>query len=357
MISDPVKRWKKRLGENTWRVYNSHWTQFLEAMEIVDPKKLLKLSPREAGDLAVDYFTILNKKGYSSKSCSLAYAVIRSFFTHNGIRLEKFGQKFIGHVEYERGYICTQQQVFQLIEAIPKWRNKLAVGICFQGGQRCGICTGLKFHHIDTRNWKKAQVVVFTVPAFLPNVKGKNVNKRNVKYRFAVLDDVARYLVLHVEERERRNEDITPDSWLIKSSQTSHPPNINRINEMVKEAAERIGIQRYTATTLGKKKALIHPHIGRLYFKTQMRLSGVDPELRQFMMGHKMPYGGAYDKFSESELVNAMESARPLLALAPKVISQVEWQKQEWLKNAPSFVKPDELERIGKIIKDSATNC
>jgi len=343
VISDPVERWHRRLGDSTWEAYSWYWQKFLKFAEVADPEKLLDLSSREASDLAVEFFDFLKSQGYSTKSCSLGYTTVRSFFTHNGVQLEKFGKKFSGYVQYEEGYLVTQQQVFQLIEAIPKWRNKFVTGLCFQGGQRSGIATALKLKHIETRNWQSARIVVFAVPRFLPNAKGRNVNKYNIKYRFAVLDDVARYLVLHLQKREKNGEVIMRDSWLLRSLREKMPPSRSHISEVVKEAAERIGIQRYTQTSRGQKKALVHPHIGRIYFKTQMRQAGVDPELRDFMMGHKPEFGGAYDKYVESEIVNAMEQARTRLALVPERLSRLEQRKQN-LIDAIKTMSPEQVD-------------
>jgi hypothetical protein len=58
---------------------------------------------------------------------------------------------------------------------------------------------------------------VFNIPEFLPNEHGKNVNKREVKYRFGILNDVARFIKLHLDERERAGEKIEYDSWLFRS--------------------------------------------------------------------------------------------------------------------------------------------
>jgi len=44
-----------------------------------------------------------------------------------------------------------------------------------------------------------------------------------------------------------------------------------------------------------------------------------------------------------------MESARKFLALAPKVVSELEWKKAEWLKNASDFLNPTELEEVKKL--------
>lgn len=141
MISNPVERWKLRLGESTWKTYEPKWNTFLRIMKIADPKELLVMSQQDASDLAVEFYDYLKREGYSKQSCTLGYATVRSFFSHNNKPLEKFHKKFSGKTQYEQGHSMTQKEVFQLVEAVPKWYKKLAVAICFQAGQRRGVCT------------------------------------------------------------------------------------------------------------------------------------------------------------------------------------------------------------------------
>lgn len=133
------------------------------------------------------------------------------------------------------------------------------------------------------------------------------------------------------------------------------PPMYNHITRLVKKAAETIGIQHYTRTSRGQNKSLIHPHVGRIYFKAQLRQAGVDPDLRNFMMGHKLPYAGAYDRFGEAEIVDSMEKARLLLAVAPKVVTDVEWQKKKMLEQGAKFLTPEKLIELENVMKYTTT--
>lgn len=354
MISDPVDRWKRRIGENSWITYKVYWRKFLKFTNTTEPAELLKLSKQEAADLVETFYDDMKQQGLSSTTCHNCYTIVRSFFVHNGLELGKFPKKFGGEVQYEEGYRMTQQEVYELIEAIQKWHYKFWAGVCFQGGQRVSICAALKFKHIETRNWQNARVVIFKVPAFLLDSRGKNVNKWRIKYRFALLDDTIRYLQFHVKERKLDGEEITSESWLIVTRHNK-PPQYKCMTNIVKLAAVKIGIQSYTTTAIGQKKSLIHPHVGRIYFKAQLRQAGVDPDLRNFMMGHKLPYGGAYDKFDEAEIVEAMERSRLLLAIAPKVVTDVEWQKKRMLAQGARFMPPEKLIQLESLMKYATT--
>lgn len=368
MISRSVERWKNHLTESTWQTYSSWWKKFLQYCEMT-PAQLLKLDSMKATDLAAEFHSYLQRQNYSSNSCACAYTTVRSFFAYNGVKLAKAGSKFEGLTEIESGRKLTQKEVFELIEAIPNYRDKGAVGILFQGGQRNGIVCCLKLKHIITRNWESASIVVFDVPRFVPNEKGDNVNKRRIAYKFGILNDVARFISIHLKNRRKAGEKLTSESWVFRSrvvGKTKVTFSDSRVspikqcylNQAVKFAAERIGIQSKVKggrNAIGSARHSVHAHSGRLYYKTQMRLAGVDVELRDFMMGHKVAYGGAYDKFRVTEIVNAMKQARGRLALTPEPLDQLDRRKQGILDSARRFIPTERFAKLEQLIMQAKT--
>jgi hypothetical protein len=372
MISDPVARWKSRIAESSWEVYAKWWAKFVDMFKL-DPFELLKLTRQEADDLATEYYDRLKKDGYASTSCSGGYQTVRSFFSHNGIVLGKADSKFRPTVELEPRFTPTQKQVFDLIYAIPNARDKAVAGVLFQGGQRDGLASCLKLKYISTPNWREAKVVIFDVPPFVPDMHGRNVNKWKAPYHFGVLDDVASFIKAHLAEREAAGESFTGESWLFRTKSVGHrirtdyrdsrsePIKRCYVNQMIKFAAVKIGIQSENKGIRSVRKA-VHAHVGRRYFKKMMRLSGVDPELRDFMMGHKVKYERAYDEYDEAEITNALEQARPRLTLSPQPLDEVERKKQSFLDsarmmlsmNAISPEKYAELEKVMLTCKSTA---
>ena len=83
---------------------------------------------------------------------------------------------------------------------------------------------------------------------------------------------------------------------------------------MIIKKAEKLGFQSYVVTKRGQKRAQVHGHSGRAYFKTQTRKAKIDPDLRDFLIGHKVPFGGAYDKFTQAEIVQVIEESQALLS-------------------------------------------
>lgn len=263
--------------------------------------------------------------------------------------------------------VLTQKQVFQIIEAIHNYRDKAASAITLMG-QRDGLVCCLKVKYIQTKDWKTASVIVFDVPEFVPDVSGKNQNKRNVRYRFAILNDVAQFIKLHLEERERAGERITPESWLFRSRRVDErikvdfsdprvsPIKAGYLNCLIERAAEKLGFQWTVQTRRGRKRWAIHAQIGRRYFKTQTRLAGVDPELREFMLGHVVGYGGAYDKYDEREVSAAMEQARTRLSLSPEPLDELERRKQSILDSARVVLPPERFEKLEQLMMQAKSS-
>jgi len=361
MISNSVDRWKSRVGESSQRTYLPIFENF-KKFSGKTSEQLVQLTSQQASDLAAEFYNSLRSENYSSKSCSTAYGAIRSFFAYNGIRLEKMSKKFSGRTQYEGTRDLTQLEVYRLVEAVNDYRDKGAVGVCFQGGQRDSVVANLKIKNILTKNWEEVSVVIFDVPEFLTNEHGRNVNKREVKYRFAILNDVARFIKLHLDERRCAGEKIEYGSWLFRSrmigkAQKSNyadscvrPITPDYINHVVVAAAKKIGIQQWIKTGRGRQKAVIHAHCAREYFKTQTRMAGVDPDLRNFMMGHQMPYGGAYDKFAELEIMAAMEKSRSRLALSPQPLDEVERKRQNFLDAGRVALSPEKYAELEKLL-------
>ena len=361
MISDPVERWKSRLGDSTWGTYENWWSVFLKHFEIVDAAELLKFDIQKASDLAADFYNWLKREGYSSKSCNGGYVTVRSFYSHNGIKLEKMDSKFQGLVELESRVTLTQKQVFDLVYEVSNVRDRGAVSLCFQGGQRDGVVSCLKVGNITTRNWETAGVVIFDVPAFLPDASGRNVNKRCIDYRFGILNDAAAFIAAHLQERRVAGEQLTSESWLFRSHRVHRVP-INysspivapiqgtHINRAVTEAAERLGIQTSKKGRRGCCRAGIHAQMGRRYFNTQLRVAGVDSDLRNFLMGHKVGYGGAYDQFDETEIIAALESARSRLTFSPHPLDEVERKKQMILDSLRQVMNPDRFVEMQRLV-------
>jgi integrase/recombinase XerD len=204
--------------------------------------------------------------------------------------------------------VLTQEEVAKIIDAAPSIRDKALIAFLAQSGQRRVIVTALKYGHIRKDLGRERFPVIVGVPAKLLDVHGVNVNKIRRPYRFAIGYDACVYIREMIEERKRCGEEITDESWLFRSyaslrggkmpmrmrkDEPGPPLSASAIVKIVDNAAKRAGLQEKRG-----KISEIHPHTFRRYFNMRLQEAGIDPILRDFLLGHKLPYEGAYDKYT-----------------------------------------------------------
>ena len=113
---NPMVRWERRIGEQMFNRYKLDFEKFLARNKVTDPSELLKLSLLDATDLAEEFYDYMIAEKYSNSKASNAYTAVRSFYSHNGMKLGKVQKKFQGHAEYTTDYVCTQKQVIDMFQ-------------------------------------------------------------------------------------------------------------------------------------------------------------------------------------------------------------------------------------------------
>ena len=223
------------------------------------------------------------------------------------------------------------------------------------GGQRVGVVTSLRLMHVDV---DEPDPIVVEVAWILRNGRGENVNKSQRAYRFAVGEDASRYLGLMIQDRVERGEPLEPGSWLFRSysrhrgdkevrkvklSEAGLPLSVAQVGKIVRKAAEDRGIQR----KFGKRN-LIHPHGFRRYWKHQLRMGGVDSDLLDYMMGHVLPYGGAYDRWTLEDLRGQYRRAENYVCLRPVYAVSREDVRTEVFKVLLGSIGREDVEKISE---------
>ena len=322
--SESVQRWLRNVSGKSARSYTQYFTEFLEYVKLT-PDKLLAMADTDKGkqtvhDLAKQFFGHLEGQGLSSWTCTVAYAAIRSFMTWNDKKLGPMPEMFHGHTQYESDRILLPQEVAKMIDHASTTRNKAIISFLHQSAQRAGILTALRYGDIRDQVEKGINPVVIDVKGVLLNAKGVNVNKKRVRYKFAIGKETTDYIRLMVEQRREAGEQVNDDSWLFTTGK-GEPIYLEVVMNAVKHAAKRAGIQ--ATRTVGKtrdgrakRKHEIHSHVFRRSWKNSMRTAGVtDADLLNFMLGHELPYGSAYDKFSADFVRKEYSKAEPQLTV------------------------------------------
>ncbi len=178
-----------------------------------------------------------------------------------------------------------------------------------------------------------------------------------------------------IDERRRAGEQISDESWLfrsyavnlagsdkghhvikVKKNTQGEPITAAAINaEIIRKIAVSAGLQKYIATERKTKtgaiikRGEIHPHAFRRNLKHWLREAGVyDNDFMNFIIGHKIAYGGAYDKFPASYIKREYAKGEPFLGLQ-KARSSYEETNANSARSARLAAKEDGLPIPGLI--------
>ena len=296
-----------------------------------------------------------NSLTFASHTKMRAYQTIRSFYRANGVVLGKKPRTYRAVVEYEPRTLYSQDEVAWLVDAADNIRDKALITFLAQSGQRVSVAVSLRLRHIPL---DQSNPIVVDVPAVLRNKHGINVNKAQTPYQFALGEDFQIYLKLMIQERRERGEPLDSESWLfrsnskrfaqkkirkIKLSKPGTPLSISQVGEMIRSSAEKRGIQQKFG-----KRYLFHPHGFRRYWKHQMRMGRVDPDLLDYMMGHVLAYGGAYDRWTVEDIKKAYKRAENFVSLRPKVTVSKEDVQTEVFKVLVGKIKQEDVDKISE---------
>ena len=350
-----VTRWFVNIpNTGTRRVYLRALERFVNFAgrgpdELVD---LGRKSVEDAHDLLKMFY---NSLGLASKTKMTMYAALRSFYRANGVVLSRKPRTYRAVVEYEPRRLYSQDEVAWLVDTAHNMRDKALITLLAQSGQRVSVVVSLRTRHIDVN---QSSPIVVDVPAILRNKHGINVNKAQVPYQFALGEDSKIYLNLMIQERAERGEPLGSESWLFRSyserlaekevrkvklSKPGKPLSVAQVGNIVRNAAEKRGIQQRFG-----KRCLFHPHGFRRYWKHQLRMGGVDPGLLDYMMGHILPYGGAYDRWTVDDIRKQYKRAENYVSLRPLVAVTREDVRAEVMRVLLGKISQEDLERISE---------
>ena len=256
------------------------------------------------------YNHLISKEGgFLAQSSALQwFNVIRSFFKVNNVPLPGVPRSLtISGSVYETNRLLTQDEVRGMFESCKKPEDKLIIAFLAQSGQREAILPSLKHDMIMVVD---DYGLVEVSPAHSDRY-GSIVNKARVLYKF----------IYGPETNQLIDELPKNDGWIVDF-------DWHRVVETVERAATDTGIQRIIERKNGQRKFEVHPQIFRRYWKNQMReghaTEGMAPDearvFLDYLMGHRIPYGGTYDSgvFQDKKILEGYKRARSKLNLTKR---------------------------------------
>jgi len=248
------------------------------------------------------YRYLVDKKRNAKSSAAQWYALLRSFFTVNGVNLGKFPSNIGVQSVYEKPRVPSQDNVKEMVRNCGSARDKFVIAFLAQTGQRIGILTAMKEKMMREKVIRGHGIV--KVPATFPNRRGQNVNTLGREYTFIIGRDTMEFLpLLNLDKR----------SW---DKEGRLKVSLRQIGRIVDKAAQAIGIQDKPRTKIGKSWSDVHPNTFRKYWKKCMLDSKADTRAVLHMMGANLPsLLGGLEPPTDKELLEAYEKAESKLSL------------------------------------------
>jgi integrase/recombinase XerD len=333
---EEVQRWLNNVKGNTVNSYKTGLTLFckwtgMNPVQLLDEAEEDRMkSRRERGKpearLMEFYNYLISEKKVAKKSATLYFTAVRSFYKWNGFPLNVKTPKAAPKKE-NRKAIITPEVVKKLVDHAPTLRDRAIILFMFQGG--FDVSTLCSLNYGDVARELEAE----KVPMMIHVVRGKE----EVEYFTFVGRDAVEALKAYLNDRVRKGEELKFDTPLFIKDKAKRKKgeriSPHHIQNMLRETAIKAGL----VSKEEMEKVDFNPyrpHALRAAFSSVLRLSGFDPVLVEFMMGHSIPYNGAY-LIPPPEKVRQMYAeveAQLSISRAAKDVSEIEERLETYKK-------------------------
>jgi len=292
---EEVRRWLNNVKDGSKPAYRAGLRLFCQWCNL-SPTQLLdeaeedrKKSRRERGKpeaRLMEFYNYLINEKKAKKTATLYFTAVRSFYKWNGFPLTVKTPKAAPKKE-NRKAVITPEIVKKLVNHAPTLRDRAIILFLFQGGFDVSTLCSLNYGDV------KGELGAGKTPMMIYVVRGKE----EVEYFTFVGRDAVEALNAYLNDRKVKGEKLEYDTPLFIKDKAKRRKreriNPHHIQNMLRETAIKAGL--ITKDVMDKVDFNPYrPHALRAAFSSILRLNGFDPMLVEFMMGHSIPYNGAY---------------------------------------------------------------
>jgi integrase len=262
----------------------------MQFLGITDYNQLLNINAEDA----IKQYIIHLKEKVSSATLHNRIAAIYHFYTMNDVVLNKTKiSKYKGEfrkVKSDRAY--THEEIHKMLQ-MADLRMKIVILLMASSGLRSGALADLKM-----RNLEGNKLTVY-----------ENTNE---EYFTFVTPECLKFINDYIEYRKRNNEEITPESYLIRNHFDDYlgPKKANGVTTPTIRS-----IIHHILKSTGLKVNVQMTHGFRKFFTTQLINSKVNSEIREMLLGHKIGLASAYYRPTEQDMYEEYEKAIDLLTI------------------------------------------
>lgn len=346
-----VQTWLKTIGKSSAGLYLNALKKFCE-FSGKNPGELILMRDKETRnpdpnsrtgvrDLIFDFRRYLEMEKYAPKTINSIDGAIRSFFT---AVLGKAGM--INVKNYRNREVAIKKDLVPTLEELRKMidvcslTEKLRILFIAQTGMRISDALKLKVGDIQR------ELDLGRVPlgiSYLPKKDRESVGER---ITFLASDGVE-LLKRYLEMRQRKGEDLTPESPLFvgRTRRGNKSLTQQKFNKMLKNIAAKAGLNG------DGKYGVIRAHSLRKFFITQLTNHGVEDKIINFLTCHKI---SEVDRVYWSRRV---EGLRKIYAQRQQYLNPISLKREYDLNKLKDIkAKIRELERKIKELEKIKTN-
>lgn len=345
---EEVKKWLSTVKEGSKKSYLSGFRLYVE-FRGKNPKELIdeiegdrKKARREIGkpeEMVEEFYQYLlnnfktrrevngkKREGLSKNLAAMYTAGVRSFYRRNGYPLMSKSKRGVSKKE-NRKMSMTPKLVKKLVDHATTLRDKAIILFMFQGGFDVSTLSSLNYGDI-ARELKDGED-----PLMITVVR----EKEEVEYFTFVGKDSIDAITAYLDERRHKREELTYQSPLFlkegKMKLKGERITTNLVQNMLRDVAVLSGVvseEEMDSADMNPAR----PHALRAGFSTVLRLNGFSDVLVEFMLGHSVPYGGAYLIPPPEKIREMYREIEPQLSIneATKSVSDLERRMEEKMK-------------------------
>jgi integrase len=310
----------------TRRLYNQALQRYLKHYSL-ELEQLLTITDKQ--ERIIDY--LLSQQGYRSRQ--LSRDALKKFYEMNDVVLNwRKISAYLGEfkkVNRDRAY--THEEIKTIVDAAD-FRFKVIINLLASTGVRIGAVT-----HLACRNLERIGDI-YKVTVY--------ENSKEEYFTFCT-PECAKAIDNYFGYRERCGEKLEPNSLLIRKRfdiddieavrKNVSPISTDTLSRDLDKHLVRCGLKTVDHVNKHKRKEVARAHGFRKFFTTQLVNSGLIPEIREMLLGHKIGLTGAYYRPTVDEMLKEYHKAIDLLTIdssnRPSMIATVDQELVDDLCN------------------------
>jgi integrase len=323
MKSDAVQMFAKSYPPSS-RVGNLYQLQHFLDLNKLGPEEILELDDEELKACVRRAVLAKNAEGHYASGRRMFY-VVRRFLELNGRELgfnrtQKKALLKRRPKKISRQYVPTREDIYRMVDAVAdkgsrqQARARALILCLWQSGVRASCLCGWTYGIFKNQLWPTIKVPVeIKVVGYRPEgvvncAQDTKLSSYNVGYYYTFLhEEAANALKTYLEERMKDGWQPEPEDFVFVTEGTvakGDQLNAQHLVGIVKRAAEQIGIDPNSIWT----------HCLRKAFRKTLYRGGVDSDVAEALMGHKLPgsRGSYFDyhdvKFAANEYMRGFWS-------------------------------------------------